>query len=368
MIYKKYYDPTMLDTTEYHGHINQLPEDLDGYQWLKELYNKNIYLALSLSGWEKEKDLPNGYEYYILSFHYEQINLLWLQRQAKRLNGKLFVFHDGNFYNYNIDNVVFVTLYTWHYQLDKIINWHNPVIYDKSITKKVSAFCNRITESKLLIFTAIAEYIGFDNSIITLSDWLEKDNIYSPSDSVPIPIRKLSDIFFEKYYGTIYKNDKFDPEVDNNNKYTTNPNIPALQECAIHFTNESFHYSDISHHIGDYQHPGPYLTEKTLKCLISQTAFVPVGQFDTYGTLEQLGFEFNYNFDTSFDSIIGDFTRLEAIINLIKQFANMSKEELFEGTRDSSIHNYNHIISGDFYDICEEINKKSIEKVFNMIE
>jgi len=364
----------MLDSD---GFIGELKDSLShlstitGYNWLTHitLDKHNIYVALSLGRWEYERDLPSGYDYYIISFHYEQINLKWIKKQAKIIgDGILLIFHDGNFYNYKLNNVIFITYYTWHYQINKAMKWFPPTIYEKNISKKVSAFCNRISESKLLIFTAIAEYMGIDQNIISLHDWLENKNIYQDHEIVPESIANLTTIFFNKYYGNIYKVDNFDNAIHNYNKYTINPNIPALQECAIHFTNESFHYSDISDKLGDYQHPGPYITEKTFKCLLGQTAFVPVGQFDTYSTLEKLGFEFNYNFDISFDSIIGDHERLEAIINLIKQFANMSKEELFEGTRESSIYNYNHIVNGDFYDICEDINKKSIEKILNIIE
>ena len=370
MIYDTNRSIAMLDSNAYTGSTEQLPPTFDviGYDWVKKLPNRRIHLSLILGAWADEEDLPLGYEFYIVSFHYEQINLVWLHRQSDNIKTPIIVLHDGKFYNYTIPGITFISYYTWHYQLDKMILWFNPYIYDKNISKKASAFCNRITDSKLIVFTAIAEYIGFNDSANALHGWFEPANTFSATDDVPVSIRELSDIFFEKYFGTTYKVDNFSNIADNNNKFTANPNIPALQECAIHFTNESFHYSDISNHIGDYQHPGPYITEKTLKCLLGQTAFVPVGQFDTYGHLTQLGFEFNYNFDTSFDSIIGDHDRLLGIVNLIKQFANMSKEELFDGTRKSSMHNYNHIISGDFYDICENINQKSIEQVLNIIE
>jgi len=340
-------------------HIHQ------GYEWITTIStNKKIFLKL-YQRWPME-DLPLNYECYIISFHLEAVDIAWLTRQSKLVNN-IIVLCDGRFYNFTINNVTFLSYYYWQYQLNTMIKWFGTNV-NKNIIKKASAICNRITESKLLTFTAVAEYIGTTNSMLVLNDWLEPDNIMKEYEIFSPSIQLLTDVFFKKYYKKIFKIDDFDNSTDNYQYITAIPWQPIYQNCAIHFTNESFHYSDISDKLGDYMHPGPFITEKTFKCLLGQTAFVPVGQFDTYGTLQKLGFEFNYNFDISFDSIIGDHDRLEAIINLIKQFANMSKEELFEGTRESSIYNYNHIVNGDFYDICEDINKKSIEKILNIIE
>jgi len=341
--------------------FNRYPE----CKWLRPLKTKNIFLQLH-NGIGIDVNLPTGYEFYILTHHLEPPDNEWLTKQSKLTDGTIIVLYEGHSYNFVLPNVIFLPYFYRHHAFDKMIEWFG-VKVNKNINNKVSMFCNRITESKLITFTAIAEYMGLDN-LLVLHKWLEEKNIDQPEQIHHSEILELHNTFFKKYHGTEMVIDDFVNRRDNFQSVTANPWQPSYQECALHFTGESISLSDISENIGDYQYPGPHLSEKTLKCLLGQTAFVPVGQFDTYGHLTQLGFEFNYNFDTSFDSIIGDHDRLLGIVNLIKQFANMSKEELFDGTRESSIHNYNHIISGDFYDICENINQKSIEQVLNIIE
>jgi len=360
-------EPMMLFPSLYRGEIQSIdfaiyPE----YSWMKKINNNNTMVILHNVIGDIEYTLPTNYEYYIICCDIEAPDIEWLIEQSKSFNGTVIILYEGNAYNFKLPNVIFLPYYYRHHAFEKMIKWFGTNV-KKNIKYKTSMFCNRITESKLITFTAIAEYMGLDN-LLVLHKWLEEKNIDPLEHIYDNELLNLHNIFFEKYYGTEISIDDFISEKHNYQSYTANPWQPSYQECAIHFTGESLSISDISKNLGDYQYPGPFLTEKTLKCLLGQTAFVPTGQFNTYQHLENLGFQFNYNFDTSFDFIIGDHDRLLGIVNTIKQFANMSKEELFEGTRESSIHNYNHIISGDFYDICEDINKKSIEKILNIIE
>ena len=104
---------------------------------------------------------------------------------------------------------------------------------------------------------------------------------------------------------------------------------------------------------------------KTLTCLIAGTAFIPVGQFDTYGTLLKLGLKFDYKFDISWDNDPGNLTRLISIINLIKSFKDYSAEDLFQMTLDSTQYNLEMIKSNTFYNNCEQINVATKEQILN---
>jgi hypothetical protein len=347
-----------------------------GYEWVNKINkNKHIYLAL-FQRWPSsngtECDLPMGYDLYIVSFHLEAVDILWLKNQIKRTNSEIIVLHDGTANNYTIPKVRFISYYYWHIQLDTMTSWFGFDDTEKHITHKASAFCNRISNTKLITFTAIAEYMGTDNCMLVLHDWLEDKNIYSKNQYIPPRIKELFNIFFEKYYGTEYKIDDFTNDL-NYQKHTANPWQPAYQNCAIHFTNESFdntsmYINGISNTSALYSYPGPFLTEKTFKCLMGGTAFVPTGQYDTYGALEKVGFKFEYNFDTSFDSITKDENRLIAIIDLIETMSSMSPNEIYEGTMESSEHNYNYIKGGRFYKDCEILNEHTIEQVIEHID
>jgi hypothetical protein len=120
-------------------------------------------------------------------------------------------------------------------------------------------------------------------------------------------------------------------------------------------------------HNQEYIYPGPFITEKTLKCLLGATAFVPVGQFETYKTLEKLGFTFDYDFDTSWDLDPGDLTRCQRIINLIDWFNHCDIKTLTALTKDCNQYNQEHIISGQFFSRCNERNQESIEKINQLL-
>jgi hypothetical protein len=94
--------------------------------------------------------------------------------------------------------------------------------------------------------------------------------------------------------------------------------------------------------------PGPHLSEKTLKCLVAGTPFIPVGQFRTYANLRKLGLEFDYGIDLAWDEDPGNLSRLVGIVDMIKTLADYTKEDLVEMTRASTDHNTDMIWSGEF--------------------
>jgi hypothetical protein len=113
----------------------------------------------------------------------------------------------------------------------------------------------------------------------------------------------------------------------------------------------------------EYIWPGPFLTEKTLKCLLGGTAFIPVGQFETYKTLQSLGLIFDYDFDTSWDNDSGNLTRFSSIIELIDYLNQFEIDQLVDFTKSSSEHNQNYIVSNKFFNQCQEKNSQSINEI-----
>ena len=120
--------------------------------------------------------------------------------------------------------------------------------------------------------------------------------------------------------------------------------------------------------MGDHIRPGPFITEKTLKCLVGGHAFVPVGQFETLKWLTQLGFDFDYGIDLSWDADPGNLSRLEKICYLIKSLSHASVRDLQQSTRKSTQHNLNHINSREFYRNCENHNQTTIDHVLSMLQ
>lgn len=331
-------------------------------KWIKN-FSKNTYCALWLQ-WPSNVNfnLPLGFECYIVSFYLEAIDIQWLEKQTQFINAPIILLSDNNYYNWPVPTNVFpYTYYSWHYQLDKIKSWF-PGPYAKDIKYKVSALTNRISQSKLVVFTKLAETIEFNDCLLKLGTSLDEKSVHYRQPTGNVIIDRLTDVFFKKYYGTEIRIDEFN-NVDNCQRYTSDPGTPAYQNCALHFTNESFHYSHYESRDQKFTYPGPFLTEKTLKCLLGETAFIPVGQFDTYNTLEKLGFKFDYKFSTKWDSDPRNLNRLEEIIKLIDQISFFTANELFEFTRESSAHNRDHVMSNAFWDRCQTNNESAIGEI-----
>jgi hypothetical protein len=332
-----------------------------GYEWIKKLPDKKIYFAL-FQRWPKQ-NLPTGYDYYIVSFHLETADIDWLKQQ--RVVGPIIVLTDGQSYNLQISGVHFLPFYYWHYQLKQMQEWFG--IQEKNKPNyKFSAVCNRISQSKVWITTKLLE-TARESSLIALNSWLEEKNVHGWQSTGNPTLDQLTQVFRDYYLGQEIKIDKFDNATQNSQNITSNPWQPLYQDCAVHFTNESFHYSHMVKDGQEYIWPGPFITEKTLKCLLGATAFIPVGQFETYKTLAGLGLHFDYDFDTAWDLDAGNLTRSASIVNLIDNLSQFSADQLVSKTQESSKYTLNHIISGKFFNQCEQKNNESIAQIFKLI-
>ena len=325
----------------------QLPwKELD---WLHDIKGK-VYFALWLRA--GVANLPNGYDYYFVTYHMENFDYEWVTQQAQKIDGKIIVLNDGKDYNaFDLyPNVEFHAFYSWHYQISQILNLWNGKI-DRNPQYKVSAINNRITQSKLIVFTAIMEYL--QDPLVKLGTWLEPRNIHYGEKTGEAVLDTLQDIFLNKYYGTEISVDEFD-HTKNNQRHNSNPYNIFLTAAALHFSLESYHYSQMLDHI----RPGPHLSEKTLKCLAGGTPFIPVGQFDIYGSLRKLGMQFDYGpLDLAFDQDPGNLTRLCKLVELVKDLTNYSIDNIIEFTHESTQHNLDHVISGDFSRVCVAHNE-----------
>jgi len=331
------------------------------YEWIKTLPNKRIYLALFQR--QFVNDLPPDYEYYIVSWHLEAVDMNWLKRQ--QTTGHIIVLFDGNHYDCQIPNVTFVPYMYWHVQLDRIIDWFG-IQPKPDPTHKFSAICNRITQSKIWVTTKLLE-TARDSSVIRLSKWLESKNVHDWQLTGNPVLDQLTTIFKDKYQGQDIMIDDFDNEQHNVQQITANPWQSVLQDCVINFTSESFHYSGMYENGINYVHPGPFITEKTLKCLVAGTALVPVGQFETYQTLAKFGLNFDYEFDTSWDLDAGNLTRAQRIIELIDHLNEFSVDQLVSFTKPVNEHNQNCIVTGTFAKQCRQHNQQSLDQVFDII-
>jgi hypothetical protein len=327
--------------------------DLLHMEWLKGL-GKSTYCFLFQC---LPEDLPLGYDLYVITFA-EWIDEHWLIQQYNRLGAPIIVLSDAEIYNTPFpDGIQFKKYYYLHTQFDLIQTWF-PNKVNKNLQYKYSVVCHRISQAKVWITTALLE-TAKEHTLCKLSDWLEEKNVHNWQDTSNSTLNNLTKTFKDKWLGV-----KIDLEDTssfvNNQKYTSDPWNSLYQNCALHFTNESDHFSYTHNHLGQYIRPGPFLTEKTFKCLLGGTGFIPIGKHNTYGLLRDIGFKFNYDFDISWDNEPQDLLRFESIVKLISDLNKMSAQEIFDCTKHSSEFNQDYIYSGDFYKFCETQNQKVI--------
>lgn len=320
------------------------------YPWISDLKNKNIWLALAQK-WKSDGSFPDcpppGYEYYIFSG--DSLMFQFAERVAQETGGKV-LYLTGPLMpsDLSTDQVTYLPYTSDHRRIKRMpATW--PI--NKNIKYKASALTNRISQSKVIVFSALKTLLG-DDAVYSLNHAhaLLKNVHHWEMTGNPV-----CDAYSKNFMQHWVDKKIF---LDNDDKIEGSYNNPAYQNSALNFTQESYHYSYMTTNGKHYIEPGPFLTEKTWKCILSKTAFIPVGQYQTYTWLQQMGMEFNYgSLDLSFDQDPGNLSRLEKIVDLIESLDQWSAQELFDMTRDSCEHNYEHVVNGNFWKHCEEYNQ-----------
>lgn len=335
-------------------------EILYWYPWITDLKNKNMWLALA-QGWKSDGSYPDipppGYDYYIVTG--DSLMFGFAEKISKQTKGKVIQLSgpiiDSNF---STEQVTYLAYTADHRRIARMpTRW--PI--NKDIKYKASALTNRVTQSKAIVFSALTnlldkqDFVGSLNHAHSLSK-----NVHNWEMSGNIACDKHTKNFVDNW---------LDKKVllHNDDRAEGSYNNPAYQNSALNFTQESYHYSYMIHNETPIIEPGPFVTEKTWKCLLSKTALIPVGQYKSYNWLEQMGMKFDYGkLDLSFDNDPGNLTRLEKIVNLIELLNQWSAQELFDMTRDSCEYNYNHVLSKDFWAMCEKHNQPTVDFLISL--
>ena len=328
-------------------------EILYWYPWIAKLQNKNIWLALS-QRWTSTGDLPScpppGYEYYIVTGDSLMFGLA--EKIASHTNGRVIqltgpVIEVG----LSTDYVKYVPYTSDHRRINRM-----PMLdITKDIKHKASALVNSIRHSKVIIFAALTDMLDEKDRVVSLNG---KPYLDSHVHGWQMSGNAVCD-----HYMTMFKDQWLGKKISlpNDTGLEHSYDISPYQTAALNFNMESYFYSFMDNGTRTYIEPGPFLTEKTWKCILSKTAFVSVSQYQSYAWLEQMGLNFDYGeLDLDFDNEEGNLTRLEQIIDLIESLRYWSAQDLYEMTRSSCEHNYDHVMNKEFWRRCELFNQPTI--------
>jgi hypothetical protein len=132
----------------------------------------------------------------------------------------------------------------------------------RDIKYKISNVCHRITQSKMLVFTALMENHARSDLLVKLGDWIEEKNVHHWQPTKVKELDELMQTFKQKYLGRTITIDNFCEETDNIQSKNSNPWQPLYTEAALHIVSESFHYSLMHTENGPMIIPGPQFSEK----------------------------------------------------------------------------------------------------------
>ena len=332
------------------------------YPWLEKLKNTQTFVHLS-AAWSKDKSWPvhpdPGYDQYVLSGDSGLPG--WGEYVADLYQRPVFVIALPEVYQESWHELVQYIPNTYYHKQIAVLKHEITIPASKKIIYKASALTSRASQSKIIIFSALKKFLA-ENSLLTLQNQIELENVHHWA---PTHNKQLDDLTL--YFRQHWLGKELQLPDDSGNMLSTNHG--AYTQSALNFTQESFHYSQMYN--AEKEHTeilsGPFITEKTFKCLWSQTAFIPVGQFRTYEWFKLAGLKFEYGINLSFDQDSGNITRLIKLVELIQDLSKYSAQDLFEMSRLSSQHNYTMLSSGEFFNFCEMSNASNLSLLYEKI-
>lgn len=333
------------------------------FGWLLDLKLGNAFGIFGLQ-WGTDsllKSIPTHYDTYVVTPGTEYVDWQWIRQFCDRVpNSSVIVVCPYDTVLDHVPNLKLITFDVWPYNLkfclDKIRHSVNLI----NRKHKISSLANRISQFRTYV---CAHLYRTWNSKDYIMSWrrvlVKQEDLYllNPTGNPRIDdiIQFITDKFWEL---------KIEPTADFVNTPINNLdyNWSAYTDCIINCSNESVNNS--------YQHvngigrilPGPYLTEKTYKVLLSGTALLPVGQYNTYSHLQSQGFVFDYPWDKSYDQIPGDIDRVAQLLDCVDNISEMSLQDLEELTLPSRSFNREYILSGDYSQYIHAVNCQNIEK------
>jgi len=343
------------------------------YDWelLKNFIGQDVYWHSR--GFQDNDDLPLGHRAYVVKV--EGPDTDWIEQQSTKIAAPIFIIN-GIINDYgavaHLSNVTWLPWIEWHYQIRSMLRDYSPSVH-KNIKKKISCLSRMVRLNRMIAMAAVKTYFGTDAMI----SW--HGCCYRPGDALQSQTGHAEfDQWLARYYDmsitTLHIDDfqmQYDVALRHDQdlfqRHTHDFHFDAYQQCAINVTNESFYTSGQRLHGIDITRPGPFLTEKTLKCLLGETAFIANGNFQTYHTLETLGFKFDYKLDLGYDQISSDLNRLCSMTDVLKTISDIDTMDLFQCTRSSCLANKEHIMSGKFFNICENINEQTVQQILTNI-
>ena len=328
--------------------------DIDNFSLIK--IPKNVRtVVITMFG-----ESPRIKELIALAHQHPEVNFIWLI--------------DIDLYDFKIPKNIYYFKYRfWYVHLEAFLANYDvsKLIFakNKNYKYKFSSFSFKLRQSRALITTLLMTYARNESLI----SWhkADLDQIQIDLHEALIESLKNHHDFADLDWSVI--NNAILPDNFNRAKNTVLANTLDIDNAGyantlINFTNETDSYGYHNDGINEYIRPGPYLTEKTFKSLISGTIMISVGQPFIYNFLKNdYKLPLHYAMDLSYDNLKGDFDRLFELRKLIEKLASTPLADLIDSNIDICETIQHTLIDPDYIIELKKFNQQQDEKILNLI-
>jgi len=374
--------------------------------FLKKFQNKKIFLIDNLMCEFDYEKIPLEFDLYIIGIFGEVAHKNFLENLLNFLTNKKIIILTSQEFTLNAENVNYKLFKLEH--LHKLIpfilryalgNHKNKTYLEnyKEIKKRkylASCLVRRSDLARLSILTLFLQNHNFEDIIYSYIDTHNfKLNIGNPCSHYGelvlhaftgiLPIDK--NLFFKIYRG---------PKISAESLIQLSNNVPLFNDLKEYFTNINYklkyNYRDVElnsfnktfdfsilpysdtkvNYIAETNILAPFvkefLTEKSIKPILSRTPFVLISNVNSYKRLQRVGFEtFENEFDSSLLDIIEN-TDLSSKLVVLDEIMQRLDFDFFENNsdllQDKVNYNFDWLFSG-FSTRCEKLNQDTIEEI-----
>lgn len=257
-------------------------------------------------------------------------------------------------------NVEHIAYRHWYIRLEMFHQCYNtalvPRVKNKTITCMFSSLSYYMRQARAVVTAALKTYAP--HSVVS---WHNLDN----SNGI------------QKYYVQTFKEHAYFADLDwswidqtltvddyNLSRNSVKGNMfefenAAYQTALINFNNETDSMGWHDNGSSRYNRPGPFLTEKTWKSLISGCVLLNSGQPNTFEFLNHAyHLPLNYSIDTSYDQVSQDFDRFRLLVQTIQKLSTRSLQDLIDENIDLCQHIQDKVLDPDYLDVFRAFNQQ----------
>lgn len=309
----------------------------------------------------------------VKSLNYEETPSLHSLVEWCNLNPdvKFFCLGDIDVYDFSYpDNLEFVDYRFFYIELAQLLELYRPQlkpVKQKNILYKFSSLTHRRRQFRAAV-TAKLLSVAREYSLLS---WHNETNDSSGVHDAMIESLKSIDYFktFDwQFLDQIIQPDTWNKTLHSVPKFILNPDYPAYTNSMINFTNETFWLGLYQTDQEQYMRPGPLISEKTWKCMVTGTMFINCGQPFMYDFLrDKYHLQFDFDLDLNFDRIEGDIDRMIAVCDIIDNLNRYTLDQLIDANIDACEKMQDTVLEAGYIDSFKQYNNQQDEKLLNRI-